>query len=373
MPAKLKQENVAKELSSLGIRLLSEYKTTNSKMTVQCLKDDYIWEPTLGNLRAGHKCPKCSNRPRITRDDVETLVSSRGGKLGDIKEPIHAKDKLTIQCLKDNHIWHPTWDDIKNGGNWCPKCAGKFLMTYDEFEEYIHSKDADIVSGPKTFISTDKFTFKCRKDGHIWTTSYVAITYNGSWCPKCAGKVLRSFDEVVASVEARAGRMISKASDLKCNTSKLTVQCGQCHRQWDISYHNLMTGNRWCPYCKTSYEQDKLMHMIADIFNAECVRQFKGFDWLKDKRRMEIDIWLPSIKLGIEYDGPHHYIAIIYSGDKERAEKKLKDRKRKDRLKTRLIKKHPQDVQYFLRFNYKEPLTKEYVVNKLKKYKVPLP
>ena len=39
-------------------------------------------------------------------------------------------------------------------------------------------------------------------------------------------------------------------------------------------------------------------------------------------------------------------------------------------MKNRKIKEHSNDVKYFIRFNYKEDITKKYVINKLKKYRV---
>ena len=44
---------------------------------------------------------------------------------------------------------------------------------------------------------------------------------------------------------------------------------------------------------------------------------------------------------------------------------------KRDKLKNKLIKKS-NDIKYFIRFNYKEPITKEYVLEKLIKDGIPV-
>ena len=45
---------------------------------------------------------------------------------------------------------------------------------------------------------------------------------------------------------------------------------------------------------------------------------------------------------------------------------------RRDKLKNKKIAQNSQDVKYFIRFNYKEKITKEYVIKKLINNNVPI-
>ena len=93
---------------------------------------------------------------------------------------------------------------------------------------------------------------------------------------------------------------------------------------------------------------------------------YREFGWLKDKIGMEIDIWVPHLKLAIEYDGQQHFFPVRFGGiSQERAEDNFKSQKKRDRKKNRLIKAHPEEVNYFIRFKYDEPLDKEYIMNKI--------
>ena len=95
---------------------------------------------------------------------------------------------------------------------------------------------------------------------------------------------------------------------------------------------------------------------------------------VKDKNKLEIDIWVPNIKLAIEYDGEQHFRAVKFSPkqtdkDTKEAFSKLK---RRDKIKNKLISQHPKDITYFVRFSYKDKITKEFVLEKLKEHNVPI-
>lgn len=360
---KLTQDFVEKQIADKNGKLLSKYINSGEKLKIRCLKDNHVWWTPWDRIKQNHWCPKCSGSILLTNKELNKFIENKNGSIISSDNFSSARSKITIQCLKDNHIWDTTWDYLKQG-NWCPKCAGKILKTYDEFNEFMYNKNGKILNCPKTFNHKTKFKIQCLKDNYKWKTSYYALVYHGTWCPKCAGKILKSFKEVKDFVKNKNGKMLSNKRDLKCNTSKLTVQCRNKH-VWDISYKNLLNNNRWCPYCKSFIAQKKLLSMVSEILNVKCILNFRGFDWLKDKRNMELDIWAPDIKLAIEYDGPHHFRPICYNNDKQKAEEKFKDRIRKDKLKDDLIKKHKDIVKYFIRVGYKEKIEKEYIIKKL--------
>jgi very-short-patch-repair endonuclease len=115
-----------------------------------------------------------------------------------------------------------------------------------------------------------------------------------------------------------------------------------------------------CP-CKYNKTQNKLRTILEDLFPYYLIKyNFKGFSWLKMKsgRRQEIDIYIPDLKLAIEYDGPQHFISIKHFGGK----KQLSIQKMRDRNKNRKIKAHANDVKIFIRIPYTEPINKKNII-----------
>jgi len=367
---KLTHNFVEKHISSKGGTLLSPYISSGEKLKIQCNKDSHIWYPTWDSIKQDHWCPRCNKVLTVGIDEIERDINNKNGILIDGSAYIDARSILVVQCNKDKHIWETTRDYLKQG-NWCPMCAGKFLLSRDEIVEFAKNKDAKVLDCPEDIKVLTKIKLKCLKDEHIWSPSYFSMIYNGSWCPKCVGKVLKTFDEVRLFVESKDGLLLADEDDLIRNTSKLKVQCKDGHI-WNISYGNLMNTDKWCPKCKFNRTQLLLYDILCELYGKDCEFNYRGFEWLKSKKKLEIDIWVPSIKLGIEYDGIHHFKAINYYSDINMAEQKLKDRKAMDLLKDNLIRQHPDEVKHFLRIPYTQKINKENILGLLKYSGIPI-
>lgn len=367
---KLTHSFVADFIKEKGGLILSQYINSGESIKIQCNKDNHIWLSNWDRVKSGHWCPMCAGNMKVPIEYICDFAKTKDGSIVDSRAYKNAKSKITVKCHKDNHIWDTTWDYLKQG-IWCPKCAGRILLTATELKEYIINKNGVALDIPVNIKHDVKIKIQCDKDNHIWNPTYFSLIYNGSWCPKCSGKVLKTIGEIKLVVEAQGGQLLSAANDVKNNKSKLEVVCENNHT-WLISYANLVNGGKWCPQCRNSVQQRKIMQIINEIFNIESIINYKGFDWLKNKNRLEIDIWAPTIKLAIEYDGVHHFKAINYNNDINLAKKRLAHRKKLDKLKNKLIKEHDEEIKYFIRFNYTDKITKDNIVAKLKLYKVPL-
>ncbi|MFA5024264.1 MAG: hypothetical protein WC523_04870 [Patescibacteria group bacterium] len=312
MAIRLTQEQAQEFIKNKGGKLLSVYISSRKKVTIKCLKDDYIWSPKWNNVTCGKWCPKCAKNSPIPIENVEEFVANHCGLIVDKSNFINAKSKIEVKCLKDNYIWSTTWDRLKHG-SWCPKCANKILLTENEISKFVLNLGGELLGLPNGLKNNlSRLKIRCLKDGHIWFPIYSSVISSKSWCPVCSG-----------------------------------------HRN-----------------------QLLLSDIIKDIFFNNVVQYNQyPFSWLKNNRKLEIDIWLPDIKLAIEYDGEQHFMPIKFGSTqtKNDTQKKLLACIKRDKLKDKLIKEHPEEVKYFIRFNFKEKLTKECVINKLKKHGVPLP
>jgi len=117
---------------------------------------------------------------------------------------------------------------------------------------------------------------------------------------------------------------------------------------------------------KEKKSQNKLAEMIGKSLNRHIKQDFREFDWLRWRQNLEIDIWVPEIKLAIEYDGEQHFKLLEKFGGKEGFEKQ----KRYDDLKNCMIANHiakrEGDIEHFIRFRFDEPLYNyDYVLNKI--------
>ena len=96
----------------------------------------------------------------------------------------------------------------------------------------------------------------------------------------------------------------------------------------------------------------KLIHELLP--NCEIVRHHRP-DWLEG---LELDIYIPSFKLGIEYQGQQHFKAIKVWG----GEKALKELQARDSRKTKLCSKLGISLIYI---NYTDPITRRFISERL--------
>lgn len=214
-----------------------------------------------------------------------------------------------------------------------------------------------------------KIFIQCGKK-HIWQTTWGTIQ-KGHWCPECADTA-PSIEEVRKVVAKKGGKLLSKS--YRNAKTKLKVRCERCQSVWNPTMDAIRKGH-WCPRCSSGKGQRKLAEILEEIYHCEVKINFRDFDWLKNEKTkgiQELDAFLPSIKLAVEYDGIQHFQPVRWGNiSQARAEEKFRKTKKRDARKNRLVRKNKADVKYFLRVKYTTDLTIENIKRELRKKGIP--
>jgi hypothetical protein len=98
-----------------------------------------------------------------------------------------------------------------------------------------------------------------------------------------------------------------------------------------------------------------LYKMTQSLFpTIEIVHHYRG----QELEGLEIDVWIPSLKLGIEYQGIQHFKPVEHWG----GENALQKRKENDKRKKEICK----SLKYrLIEFRYDESLTEKILRNKI--------
>lgn len=215
---------------------------------------------------------------------------------------------------------------------------------------------------------------RCNECGNIFHPSFNNIR-KGSWCVTCSGFKNKKYtiDEVRDEITKRGGELLSKEY-IGCTTN-IKIKCLTCDNIWSPKFRDVMSG-RWCSCRKISKNHEALYNILRTLFPEPKYTihiNYNRFDWLRNNKtgkKQEIDIFVSGCEfsLAVEYDGQQHFYPVSFGGISEaRARKKFIKQKQMDKRKNNLIKKYPDDIMYFVRFDYKENITKEYVIEKLAK------
>lgn len=148
------------------------------------------------------------------------------------------------------HTWLAVPGSIQQG-SWCPKCAGK-LKGIDALKQLreIARARRGECLAEKYVIGSAKIPWRCN-EGHEWESAANNIR-SGSWCPECAKKIRGPKRMGLAACQvAAASRGGQCLSDTYVNTdTKMLWKCGDCGLEWKAIPYTVVRLGTWCPKCK---------------------------------------------------------------------------------------------------------------------------
>lgn len=283
------------------------------------------YEATINHRKNGTGCPKC----KYEKSQETKLHNRKSNKstLGDLYpelikewciEENGALSPFNISPNYKNHIW---WK-CEKGHKWralpgnrikprgCPYCAGKKVIPGENDLASKHPEllvewdyeNNNILPTKISVGSGKRINWKC-KTGHQWSAT-VGSRFRGSNCPYCGNKKIIVGENDLATThpelvtEWNYEKNIIKPTEV-VRGSEVYVwwRCSKGH-EWKAKITNRVHGTN-CPYCTlymhTSFPEQALFYYIKQCFPDAINRDVS--------RGFELDIYIPSINVGIEYDG----------------------------------------------------------------------
>ena len=296
---------------------------SNKKVWWICEKG-HEWEASIANKTAGRGCPYCSNKKVLTGYNDLTITHPEVAKewhptKNDTLKPTDvtagSNKKVWWQCNK-GHEWEVSIAN-RTAGRGCPYCSNHKVLagyndltiTHPEIAKGWHpTKNGDLKPNDVTVGSGKKVWWKCSK-GHEWQAS-INNRNNGDGCPYCSNhKVLAGYNDLATTHPEIAKEWHpTKNGDLKPtdvtvgSNKKVWWICEKGH-EWKttIGSRTLLSSN--CPHCSlsgTSRVELIVLYYLNQYSNCEIIHRYRELGF-------EIDIYIPSLKIGIEYDGVYFH------------------------------------------------------------------
>lgn len=283
------------------------------------------WEATIYSRNQGVGCPYCSNKKVLKGfNDLATTNPEIAIEWNYEKNIEKTPEKYTAgsskkvwwKCTK-GHEWEASIATRKMGIG-CPVCSNKkVLFGYNDLEtlnpklanEWNHEKNGELK--PSMFVpgSGRKVWWKCSVCNNEWKEN-IADRNRGVGCPFCRNlkiKVgyndLETTDPFLANEWNYEKNGVLKPTMIVAGSKKkVWWKCSRCGHEWMATCDDRHRNGRGCPKCnrrnQTSFPEQALFFYIQKNY-PDAVN---GYDEVFDGK-MEIDIFIPSLKLGIEYDG----------------------------------------------------------------------
>lgn len=162
-----------------GGKCLSKvYINNRLKLEWEC-EEGHRWKAILDNVKKGSWCPTCSQRQKLSIDEMILLAKTKKGKCLS-RSYVNNSTKLEWQC-ECGYTWWATPNHIKNG-TWCPRCSGQLKPTIANMRDIASRRGGKCLSDEYINAHT-KLEWEC-VSGHTWSASPTNIK-QGKWCKKC--------------------------------------------------------------------------------------------------------------------------------------------------------------------------------------------
>lgn len=224
-----------------------------------------------------------------------------------------SKQKAHWVC-ENGHRWIIDIAHRTIGNTHCPYCTNrKVLPGYND----LPSRRPDLMDewdystnkiDPTTLLyqSSKSVNWVCAKR-HKWTVPVYRRTVNGTNCPYCSNKkVMQGYNDLESQHPELMlewdynSNTISPSAVVSGSKKIANWICPRGHKYTKVIY-NRVNGEE-CPICNkgrgTSFPEQCFFYYIRQIFPDAINRCTNLFS-----QKMELDIYIPSIKTGIEYDG----------------------------------------------------------------------
>lgn len=222
--------------------------------------------------------------------------------------------KVWWRCLiNSNHVWQSV---IRNRvkGSLCPYCSGKkatlenclATLKPEIAAEWHPSLNKDLTAYDVTVGSAKKVWWKCNKNSeHVWE-SVIQNRVTNTNCPFCAKKKA-SYEHCLANMNPRVSSewhpTLNKPltpSDVTPNSSKKVwwICKNNPNHEWEATIYNRAKGSN-CPYCM-AYSQTSFPELAIFYYVSLFFKDTKNRYSLDGT---ELDVFIPHLKIAIEYDG----------------------------------------------------------------------
>lgn len=271
-------------------------------LTLKCIQGHDI-EIKACNFKG--KCSTCSGKSKKTTkqfsEEVRSLTSGEYVLMGDY---INKSSKVEIRHVKCEKIFEVSPNDFLNKHNRCPFCNTRRSKQYSKKDMVLANYD-NISDHFKINILLDTDEYWIGRDSNnliqlITKKKYISQSSIRSAYNRPVTKF--EFNDILLK-ENYEFESFTEVPVLIGDKEKYRIRHNDCGHVYLAIYNHFHINGRRCPKCskvkKFSNGEKEILSFIKSL-GVECIPNYRI-----SGRGKELDIYVPSLSLGIEYDGQY--------------------------------------------------------------------
>lgn len=297
----------------------STFKNSVEKMRIICPTHGEFWQSMHCHINKKQGCPLCGKahkrkrskkKKKITKENFLSLCCEKfGNKFEyDLTDYKNLNSKIAVTC-PEHGTFKQTANSHLNSKYGCPKCAADSVSKNSTMTTADFIKKAIAVHGNKYDYSKVEYRGNkrvhiiCPIHGDFWQSPHNHLFGNG--CPKCGRQRTIDLNRMTQDDFIRRATEIhdskydySKVKYVDYRT-KITIGC-PVHGEFKQTPDDHLQG-KGCSKCGNllSKSENEIYEYCCSLVGKENVIQSEH-NIIKPH---EIDIYIPSLKIGIEYNG----------------------------------------------------------------------
>ena len=302
---------------------------SNKKVWWLCQKG-HSYEAAIKNRTKNNNpsgCPYCSGRKAVpdktlaahSPEVAKEWHPTKNLPLNPTKIGYGSSKKVWWMCSTNkSHIWQAVIGArTKAKPTGCPYCKGSRLLPgKNSLEannpavaaEWHPSKNGELKPSEVRYGANKKVWWLC-PEGHEYESNINNRTRrtNPSGCPYCAGKLVSETnslsamggEKLLSEWDKNKNKDLNPSEILAGSHSKAWWICDKGH-SWEAEIRSRVSG-AGCPFCsnQSSVPEVRILSELEFIFPDVIPRHKEG--------KIEIDIFIPSLRVGVEYDGSYYH------------------------------------------------------------------
>jgi Zn finger protein HypA/HybF involved in hydrogenase expression len=299
-------------------------KGSNKKASWKCSKCNHKWKTTIYHRAIKETgCPNCYHSKRVNYNSKENIKITHP-EIAKNWHPTKNKNLTPDMFTRGSrfkafwvcHTCGKEWDQSINNYKPCTYCKNRAKLAKNSLKErfpelskeWSYAKNKDL--SPKDILhsSSRKVWWTCSICNHDWQAKLSNRTYLGRGCPLCANKVVVAGKNDLATTHPHLANEWHFKKNGEMTPKNITygsgkIACWRCpvgHEYKATILHRAHGTD--CPKCnsgrQTSFAEQATYFYVKKLYPEAISRYTASF-----LGKMELDIYIPSIKYAIEYDG----------------------------------------------------------------------
>lgn len=299
----------------------------HEKVWWRCKEGHPAYEQSIDDRKHGHGCPVCGNVKLVSGiNDLATMSPEllldwdyEHNEISPSEVFAFSNKKAYWKCHVCGHEWEKTIGQRQLRG--CPACAGQVLIKGrndlksqrpDLLEEWDYERNT--ISPDEVFVSSNVDIHWICKQGHRYTMKLDGKSRGNHGCPICVNqKIVPGINDLATlrpdlleewDYDRNDKRPEEVGAGSKYQAYWICKNNPEHKWRAQVCSRNIGTG---CPHCvkgRQSSKPEQAVYICIHNIASDAINRYKF------NNNMEIDIFIPSLNVGIEYDGRFYHTDV---------------------------------------------------------------